>query len=72
MYYEKDPRGLEIDHINGNPNDNRIVNLRVVNHSENMRNTRTPIKSKSGVKGVFRCKHTNKWIAYIGYKGKGY
>lgn len=27
-----------IDHINGNPSDNRIENLRVVTHSENLQN----------------------------------
>ena len=30
----------EIDHINGNPSDNRIVNLRVATRSQNVMNTR--------------------------------
>lgn len=32
------PRGMEVDHINRNPMDNRKVNLRVVTNSDNQRN----------------------------------
>jgi hypothetical protein len=42
-----------IDHINGNANDNRIGNLREVNHAVNMQNKRGPMKNnKSGYLGV--------------------
>lgn len=33
------PQGYEVDHINRNPSDNRMENLRIVTHSENQRNT---------------------------------
>jgi hypothetical protein len=42
----------EIDHIDGNPFNNRIENLRPVTRSQNMRNTRTRRKTATGVKGV--------------------
>jgi hypothetical protein len=38
IYYGYDPGGL-VDHINLNPTDNRIVNLRVVSRSQNNANT---------------------------------
>lgn len=38
MYYRKDPRGYAIDHINGDPADNRIKNLRRVRIKTNNRN----------------------------------
>ena len=40
-----------IDHINRNPADNRISNLREVSQQCNMRNTGTPKHNTSGVKG---------------------
>lgn len=42
----------EIDHINGNPSDNRIANLRLASRSQNRHNIKTPIRNKLGVKGV--------------------
>lgn len=35
------PNGYEIDHINGNSTDNRLSNLRVCTHKENMQNSIT-------------------------------
>ena len=35
------PEGMEIDHINGMPSDNRLENLRVVTHKDNMNNENT-------------------------------
>lgn len=45
MGVENEPRGVEIDHINRNPLDNRKANLRVCDRSINMRN-RLPYKHK--------------------------
>jgi hypothetical protein len=57
-----------IDHINGIKTDNRISNLRVVTHRENMRNTTAYKTSKTGVKGVVLV--GNSYIAKIGVNYK--
>jgi hypothetical protein len=54
-----------IDHINGNPVDNRIENLRSVNNTENMRNSKKFKTNTSGHVGVSWSKSANKWQAYI-------
>ena len=63
------PEG-NIDHINGNPGDNRIVNLRECTQSQNMRNTSLSSRNTSGKKGVTWAKRERKWVAYIRYGGK--
>jgi hypothetical protein len=55
----------EIDHIDNNPSNNRIGNLREVNRSKNQMNTKTPKNNTSGVKGVHYCNPKRKWIASI-------
>lgn len=63
--YGQHPSGL-IDHINGNPSDNRIVNLRAVTDLENNQNIAKPTKaSKTGVRGVHFSSRINRWIAQI-------
>ena len=54
-----------IDHINGDPSDNRIGNLREATNGQNMFNSKIAKNNKSGVKGVHFDKHLNKWRAMI-------
>jgi hypothetical protein len=54
-----------LDHINGDPTDNRPSNLRKAEHGQNLWNRSTPKHSTSGAKGVHRRKDTGKWRAYI-------
>lgn len=60
----------EVDHINGDPLDNRIENLRAATHAQNLRNMKTPSNNTSGRKGVYWHKATGKWTAGIRHNGK--
>jgi HNH endonuclease/AP2 domain len=68
------PDGFEIDHIDGNPSNNSILNLRLLTHAENMQNRHLPSgKNKtSGVKGVHWDKDRQKWRTHIVVNGKQY
>ena len=59
-----------VDHINGNPIDNRIENLRISNCSQNMHNRSINKNNTSGVKGVSWIASKNSWVAQIGVNGK--
>lgn len=52
----------DLDHINGDTTDNRIDNLRVVNHAINAKNQKRRSTNTSGVTGV--CPVKNGWRAY--------
>ena len=51
MNGDKWPDG-EIDHINGNPSDNRAANLRVVTRSQNVANAKFNTLNTTGFRGV--------------------
>jgi len=60
----------EVDHVNHDRADNRIVNLREVTRLENMRNASQYKTNTSGVTGVYWHKPTEKWQASIAVEGK--
>lgn len=67
---------LDIDHINGARDDNRIKNLREVPRRENARNAEIRSDNKSGVVGVSWDNGRGRWVARIGaeagYRFLGY
>lgn len=69
LYYGSEPLG-QIDHINGVPSDNRVLNLRDVSPSQNQRNLKMRSDNKSGACGVSQRKDTGKWQALIDVAGR--
>jgi hypothetical protein len=64
LHYGEWPQG-QIDHINQNRQDNRIVNLREVSNTENNRNKTVTPKSESEVLGVTWDRPRGMWRARI-------
>lgn len=69
LYYGNWP-SKGIDHIDGDPSNNRIENLRDVGQSDNNRNKCLRKDSSTQVTGVSWCKVAKKWRAYINISGK--
>ena len=61
--------GLQFDHINGDKQDNRIENLRLVSNAENNRAFKRPQGGSSQYRGVAWYKRTDRWQANIRHKG---
>ena len=59
-----------VDHIDGNPFNNHIENLRAATAYENMQNQKMHKRNTSGVKGVSWNKAKKQWEAIIGCNGK--
>lgn len=59
-----------IDHINGDPLDNRLANLRLVSDAENHRNRKLSTRNTSGCVGVTWKKQDKAWQSQISVSGK--
>jgi hypothetical protein len=55
----------QVDHINGDPSDNRWANLRLATQSQNQANARRRSDNTSGYKGVSWDARSRKWSAEI-------
>ena len=63
------PDNKIVDHINRNPSDNRLENLRLCDATENTRNKSLNSKNTSGVMGVSK-NQDGAWYSYIMINGK--
>jgi hypothetical protein len=64
------PKGLQVDHINGNRLDNRRENLRIVTSQQNNMNRSIGKNNTSGYKGVTYKTRDKKFAAQIKLNGK--
>lgn len=60
----------QIDHINGDGTDNRIINLRACSNDENQKNLGLRKTNSSGLTGVRWDRQRQKWAAHIRVDGK--
>jgi len=64
------PKGLLVDHIDGNGLNNRMSNIRSCTYAQNVQNRQPNINSRSRYKGVCWHKRNKKWQASITKSGK--
>lgn len=60
----------QIDHIDGNKQNNKIENLRLASNTQNQHNAKMRKDNNSGFKGVYWQKSTNKWAVSVSVNKK--
>ncbi len=61
---------VEIDHVNGDPGDDRIINLRLATRKQNCENLGIRSDNTSGARNVVWDKSKGVWKAQVGHNGK--
>lgn len=64
------PKGVEIDHIDRNKLNNKITNLKICSHKQNMNNANFPLSTISGERYIYWLKPNDKWRVNIMKQGK--
>lgn len=66
------PRGLQVDHANGDRTDNSRDNLRVASQNQNVFNTLSSVANPLEMRGVVKIPNSKKrsWYAAIQFQGK--
>lgn len=68
MTHDPVPRGYDIDHINGQKDDNRWENLRLAKRGQNNMNSGNRLDNTSGHKGVHRVVNKNKYKPFVDHE----
>lgn len=61
---------FQVDHRDGDPGNNQLLNLREATCAENAQNRRVPVVNTSGFKGVYWHTRRKLWQASIGHNGR--
>jgi len=71
MHHGPIPEGMDIDHVNGNPSDNRLDNLRISQVHQNLSNRVAQRNNQLGLKGVSKHKRgSGRYVSQITVNGR--